>query len=262
VRGPVVVGVDGTAAARRAVRWAAEYAGRHGNELRLVHAVERPYGQDRVARVLRMAEGVARETVTGLAVTVATGEMSPAELLIRESGHASLVVLDGPGHGGYSGQLIGDTTRRLAAQGRCPMVSMTGEPGQGPVVVGTDGTRTSDAAVAFAVHEAAVRGTDLLAVLGCPQTAAGGEPPGDAVETVAGWLVPWRARYPEVKISQEVVLDTPGRALLGRAVGAQLVVVGSRRRVGYRGLVLRATSQLLLHHAPCPVAVVRWDHIT
>jgi nucleotide-binding universal stress UspA family protein len=54
-----------------------------------------------------------------------------------------------------------------------------------------------------------------------------------------------------------VVHDKPPSALLAHATVAQLVVVGTRGRGGLRGLVLGSTSQHLLHHSPCPVAVVR-----
>lgn len=250
--GPVVVGVDGTADALRAVRWAAEHAGRHGIGLRLVHALEQPAGADRAAGLLRTAENIARDAVPGLPVTAVTDAAPAAELLVRESGDASLTSLGGRGHGGFTGRLIGVTALTLATRGHCPMVVMTGEPGPGPVVVGTDGSQTSDAALSFAFREAVVRGNDLLVVQSSVQDA----PPPDVV---AEQLECWRARHPDVKVSHEIVPDAPGRALLDRTTGAQLVIVGSRRRTGCRGLVLRATGQLLLHHAHCPVAVVRWD---
>jgi len=102
------------------------------------------------------------------------------------------------------------------------MVIMTDESGRRPVVVGTDGTRTSDAAVAFAFHEAAARETDLLVVQGCTaRTACGDERPDEAAEAVAARLAPWRLRYPEVKVSREIVLDPPGKALLNRTAGAR-----------------------------------------
>ena len=66
-----------------------------------------------------------------------------------------------------------------------------------------------------------------------------------------------RAKYPEVHVVREVVRDSAAKALLRHSEHAQLVVVGSRGRGGFRGLVLGSTSQHLLHHATCPVAVVR-----
>jgi nucleotide-binding universal stress UspA family protein len=61
-------------------------------------------------------------------------------------------------------------------------------------------------------------------------------------------------------VTRTVEHDSPARALLARAAAAQLVVVGTRGRGSFRGLVLGSTSQQLLYRSPCPVAVVRADH--
>lgn len=254
--GPVVVGVDGTADALRAVRWAAVRAGLRNVGLRLVHASSSPDG------VLRIARDVADETVRGLSVTLVTGELSPAELLVRESASASLVVLGNRGHGGFSGLLIGATAVTVAARARCPMVVMGGpdELGSGPVVVGVDGTPACDAALGFALAEASLRGTGLTVVHGLVSPTGKGVARDDVAEVIAERIAGECARYPDVKVVQEFVADTPGQALLDQATSARLAVVGSGRRIGYRGALLRSTSRYLLHHAPCPVAVVRRDH--
>jgi nucleotide-binding universal stress UspA family protein len=62
--------------------------------------------------------------------------------------------------------------------------------------------------------------------------------------------------------SQPIIVGvvTPGRpahSLLVQTREAQLVVVGSRGRGGVRGMLIGSTSQALLHHSSCPVAVVR-----
>ena len=69
-------------------------------------------------------------------------------------------------------------------------------------------------------------------------------------------LADFEARYPDVEVKQALVRDAPTRALLEEAASAQLVVAGSRGRGGFRGLLLGSTSQALIYHSPCPVAVV------
>lgn len=251
--GPVVVGVDGTVEALRAVRWAAAHAALRGAGLRLVHATTPSPG--RTPGALLAAKAVADEVTAEVEVVV--GDGLAAALLVRESPGAAAVVLGSPGHGGYFGRLIGPTVVTVAARAQCPMVVVgrPGVPGDGPVVVGVDGTPTSDAALDFAMHEAWLRGAGLVAVHAVPDGRRD-----RAEDMVADRLTQPTARYPDVKVIQEVVADKPGLALLDRAVSAQLVVVGSGRRTGYRGTLLRSTSQRLLHDGSCPVAVVRRDH--
>ncbi len=72
-------------------------------------------------------------------------------------------------------------------------------------------------------------------------------------EAVAGWC----DRYPEVKVRKTVVRGRASRALVEESARAQLLVVGARGRGGFTGLMLGSVSQAALHHAKCPVAVVR-----
>ena len=257
--GPIVVGVDGTAEALRAVRWAAAYAGLRDTGLRLAHA--RAAAGERVPDELRAARAVVDEVVPGMPVTAVVEEGLGAELLVRASAGAAALVLGSPGHGGYFGGLIGPTVVAVAARAQCPMVVVSGSanPGDGPVVVGLDCAPTSEAAVAFAAREAALRGVDLVAVHGL---AAPDDHRDRAEKMVTDLLARQVTPYPDVKVVQEIVVGRPGAALLDRALSAQLVVVGSGRRTGYRGALLRSTSQLLLHNASCPVAIVRRDHPT
>jgi nucleotide-binding universal stress UspA family protein len=123
-------------------------------------------------------------------------------------------------------------------------VVVRGNHRDGPVVVGVDLSPESDPAIGFAFEEAAGSGVPLVA-------AHAGE---QSLNTrMSGWLV----KYPDVAVEQVVVQERPIPVLLELGQRAGLLVIGSRGRGGFAGMLLGSTSQALIHHAPCPVAVVR-----
>ncbi|HUP33419.1 MAG TPA: universal stress protein, partial [Gaiellaceae bacterium] len=64
-------------------------------------------------------------------------------------------------------------------------------------------------------------------------------------------------RDPGIEVERRVVPEPPVEALLDAAAGADLLVVGSRGRGGFTGLLLGSVGQQVAHHAPCPVVIVR-----
>jgi len=72
-------------------------------------------------------------------------------------------------------------------------------------------------------------------------------------ESVAGAA----AEHPDVQWTTELVSGSAAQALLRRSESADLVVVGSRGRGGFTGLLLGSVSQSVLHHTQCPIAIVR-----
>ncbi|MEU8633050.1 universal stress protein [Amycolatopsis sp. NPDC048633] len=289
--GAVVAGVDGSSSAVRAAVWAGTEALRRGRPLRLVQVYALPQVRAPIAVGTReqvraglaeCAEGWLAEARTaalaespGLEIDVAAREWSPVTALIQESRHADLVVLGSRGLGGFTGMLVGSTAVSVVAHAQCPVVVVRGRrpqdppPVAGPVLVGTDGSSDSDGALAFACEGARLRGVGLTVVHTWSDLVADGvlrpHPlQDDATEIdqaerakLTDQLRPWRDKFPDLPIDLDVTRGRPVRTLLERAEHAQLIVVGCRGRGGFTGMLLGSTSQALIVHSPCPVAVVR-----
>lgn len=285
---PVVVGIDGTSAAAHSVRWAARQAHRDGLPLRLVHAYELPIGfptgvtqEESVLGALRArgrqwlaeAADTAAEVLPATRIETALAAASSEAALLRESEDATVIVLGNKGRNALTGLLVGSTSLALAGRAHCPVVLVrdTDEERTGPVVVGVDGTEASEPAIAFAFAEASARGVTLVALHAWADSLfelalAGNNAPLDldryrraGEESLAERLAGWQEKYPDVRVDREVVHDQPGHALRAGARDAQLLVVGRRGRGGFRDLVLGSTSQHVIHHATCPVAVIRGE---
>lgn len=279
-RPPVLVGVDGSEQALRAVRWAAAEAARREVPLRVVHGYSWPdtshlSDQTAAAQVRRMllaqarswlveAQTIARSAAPGITVTADLRVSHPVELLVHESRVSSLVVVGSRGIGGFVELLLGAVATAITAKAECPVVVVRDvEPRDtGPVVVGVDGSPLSDPALDFALDAARATGAELVAVHGRFDVREDPARPPTSWESVRDGMVAKHvdhavAIYPDVVVHRVLVRDRPARALLDEAAGARLLVIGSRGRGGITGLLLGSTSQTLLHHAPCPVAVVR-----
>jgi hypothetical protein len=66
-----------------------------------------------------------------------------------------------------------------------------------------------------------------------------------------------RVLFPGIDVRTKLVHGHPAQALIDSSAGAELVVVGSRGRGGFAGMLLGSVSQAVLQHAACPVAVIR-----
>ena len=261
---PVVVGVDGSSSALAAVAWAARACKLHDAPLRLVHAYTLPtrgypevissarelrsamYDQGRMW--LSQAVAVARSEAPDVPVVHDLRMEHPTPVLIAESARAREVVVGSHGLGGFTGALVGSTAVALSQHGECPVVVVRGNNHDGPVVVGVDLSPESDPAVGFAFDGAAASGVPLVAVM-----AHLDEQSSLLSTRMSGWL----EKYPDVAVEQLVVGERPIPLLLELGRRAGLLVAGSRGRGGFAGMLLGSTSQALIHHAPCPVAVVR-----
>lgn len=285
---PVVVGADGSRSSLDAVGLAAGAAASRGRPLHVVHAFTLPYTHIPLGPVpLGPAEGALRKLADRIvsdavdhAHTVAPGVdvtgyvvMGEALVVLEEHSHdAELVVVGDRGLGAFTGLLAGSVAVHLSAHARCPVLVQRGRPApEGPVLLGVDGSPESDTAVGFAFAEAELRGVDLVALHTWDNwtgPASGG--PGEMAPLVydqalfrdeeerllAEALSGWHDRYPDVTVDRRLVEGRPRPTLIEATADAQLIVVGTRGRGGFRGLLLGSVSQAVLHHAHCPVAVV------
>ncbi|WP_255637874.1 universal stress protein [Amycolatopsis sp. DSM 110486] len=276
----MVVGVDGSEPAAVAARWAAREAAWWHTSLTVltVCGVDGPSvggAEWRAAKEALVLE-VARTTRDELAVAEPgvsiTTEASGAgvEAALRQASQSALLLVLGPPTGTLSGLLAGSPDADLIARAGCPVAIVRGSGAtrvDGPVIVGVDGSPTSDAAIGWAFEEASRRHTRLVA-LHAWQDSCSGRPFGESHATplidvgeaeeraLAQRLAGRRERFPDVDVELVVERDRPSDRLIEYGKDAAVVIVGSRGRGGFTGMVLGSTTHALLHHADCPVLVV------
>lgn len=266
----IVVGVDGSADSGVALDWAATEAALLGAGLVVVHGLFMPVAavpfgpaavlppSEELRRVALSVLEAARTRVARVqpAVDVDTFLVlrRPVDALLDLAGDAALIVVGTRGLGGLGGLVLGSVSSRVAVRAACPTVVVppVAAPDDGSIVVGVDGSGSSDAALRFALAEAERRSAKLVAVYADP--AAG--------SLEAGSLVPAaleRARaamLTDPDVSIRIDLGRPADVLLDAGRDAALIVVGSRGRGQVRSLVLGSTSRTVLHRSARPVAVV------
>jgi nucleotide-binding universal stress UspA family protein len=285
---PIVVGYDGSTGSQSALRWATAEAVRTMAPLRLVEAFElviitrpspghvvpleavrtaRQTGLDAVAESIRLHH-------PDLKVDTSLEGGPAARVLIEAAEDARAVVLGSRGLGGWSGLLVGSVAVQVTTHAQCPVVVIPHEQRphahRGPtVLVGVDGSKASAKAIDFAFDQADAMHAQVVAMHAWTSpflTYADGasmlqfdeeKVQEEARLLVAESVAGAAAEHPDVKWSTELAMGSAAQALVRRAESADMVVVGSRGRGGFTGLLLGSVSQGVLHHAHCPIAVVR-----
>ncbi len=300
----VVVGLDGSAASLAAAHWAAEDALRRGIPLRLVHVMSpsSDHGYPAPALVpskvsdatrrwartlLHRARSALLAEYPGLLVETVSHVGTPATVLLKESRQSTLTVVGTHPGGRLSDALFGSVGAKLATHARGRVVFVPAEssdPGHGqspwrtvagPVVVGIDGSPRTEAAIAFAFEEAAVRQSLLVALHiwnDKPQHDRARAPHMTALDGIDDQrhrqLVEltgrWSTRYPTVPVRSMVLHGRPIPTLLrylteGPDGPPHLLIVGGRSHVPVSRLLLGTTGYALVRSAPCPVAVVQGE---
>ncbi|MEU8344856.1 universal stress protein [Spirillospora sp. NPDC048832] len=281
----IVVGTDGSEPSLLAIGWAAAEAARRGAALHVVYVVapwlfdvpDDPGAAQVREQMLGDGQGIvdagvarARERVSGLEVTGEQTGGQPAKVLIERAWDALMLVTGPRGTGGLTGLVLGSVAMQVAMHAPCPVVIVrAAEPsGHGEVVVGVDGSPYGADAIGFAFEEASVRGVRLRALLAWTHPVSTGHgdmlPPvydreilaAEEQRLLAESLAGWRAKYPDVEVAAEAVRGRAARVLAKASVHADLLVVGSRGRGGFTGLLLGSVGHAMLLRAHCPVAIV------
>ncbi len=289
----VVVGVDGSSSSSVAVRWAVGEAVLRHRALIIVHIVpptpvavstlawpggklpeevleiRESDGRRIVAEAKRLAEDSASVAARPeISTRVFYDRIVPA--LAQLSRDAALTVVGGHGRTERRGWHLGSVSNGLIHHGLGPVAVVhdaalpVEESARLPVLLGIDGSHSSELATAIAFDEASRRAVDLVALYVWSDIDAGLVPSrkvkalqSNAEAALLELLMGWPERYPEVVVHRIVKLDHPAQELLDASERAQLVVVGSHGRGGFAGMLLGSVSAAVAESAPVPVIVAR-----
>ncbi len=139
-------------------------------------------------------------------------------------------------------------------------------PGSHRIVVGVDGSDSSIAALGWAARQAELTGASLQVVASWEWPTAVGwaaapipgdyQPADDAQRLLDQVTEPVRASHPGLDIHTTVIEGHPAPVLVEASRGADLLVVGSRGRGQFAGMLLGSVSEHCVSSAHCPVLVL------
>lgn len=145
----IVVGVDGSASSREALRWAAGQAELTGGSLRVVMAwfwpvvsgyAPPPPEMDLARDAEVVVDGLVADVLgdsPGAPVEKRVVEGAPAAVLVEASSEAALLVVGSRGHGAFAGMLLGSVSAHCVSHARCPVVVVRDRGHGGPSLGGT-----------------------------------------------------------------------------------------------------------------------------
>jgi nucleotide-binding universal stress UspA family protein len=283
----IVVGVDRSPASAAALAWALAEGARRGRPVTAVRAWVDPVtagypigtvlqgsseevGRAALASVQEavkeaMAEVPASDGVDVHAVSL-RGAAGP--VLTDASRGADLLVVGTRSHNALSRAVLGSVSASVLHHAHCP-VAVVPEPtaaGSRParVVVGVDHSPASRAALIWAAEHAARRDVGLVPVLVREPSWSVEAPPGKVSASLAQLEENERRALHDavpadldVRVEPDVVTGHAGGALIDLVQPQDVLVVGSRGRGGFAGLLLGSTSTSVAQHSPCPVVVLR-----
>lgn len=290
----ILVGVDGSLASLHALDWAIALAGKSDAKITIACSYSLPtfaaasldggYAAlddstiQEGARVV-LANAAERVRAANIPVTAQIASGDPAGALVELSSDHDLVVVGTRGRSGFAERLLGTVSSALPAHAKCPVIVVPGRglkedmplPSVKPVkrvIVGVDGSAPAHGALHRAVFYSKIWDAELVAVTGVPVSSGAGilswlpaavdheQVLRDIASGLDMIIDAVEEENPGLKI-RRIALDGTGAELLTEfSQAADLLVVGSRGRGGFAGLLLGSTSQAVLHHSKCPVLVV------
>jgi nucleotide-binding universal stress UspA family protein len=268
---PIVAATDGSEHSLQAVEWAAKEAALRRAPLRIVSAAETlprmsagPSGEDvenvtdvlhdNRDRGLEAAAARAAAAAPGLLVDTLVLRGAPADAVADSGSGALMLVVGSRGAGAFTALVFGSVSRYASSHASCPVVVIRDTPPspQQLVGVGVADLGTCAEALTFGFEEAALRKASLTVVHAWATPRHGEE---EARKQLGGFLDSWRSKYPDVKVTQDVVHGHPARALVGLSARADLVVIG--RHAAHAGRPgPGAVRHAVLNHAHGPVVTV------
>ncbi|WP_297317287.1 universal stress protein [uncultured Bifidobacterium sp.] len=286
----VLVGVDGSDASYKAAWWAANFAKHAGLTLQIVCAYSLPsyaavsfdatyttMGDDVAAHndaqeILSKAKAIADDQGVSAATLIVTGD--PSSVFVELSRNYKLIVIGNRGKGGLAERLLGTTSSSLPAYAYCPIVVVPYTDDDGNlmhlnnqikrVAVGSDESKWGLKALQIAAGFADSWNAELNVMSAVPNisglTGTGSVEERSVMDSYLDDLntriAPLLKTYPGLRVTKSVVPGSAVEALTQASKTHDVVVVGSRGRGGFTGLLLGSTSQGLLQHAVSPVYVV------
>lgn len=277
----IVVGIDASVDGDRAVTWALALAARTGQPVHFEHVLDTSYVPEvdpstletwaAAGRALLDSAVAQAEQVPGVRATshLADTGLAPAAALAAASQDTAMLVVGARGHGGYAGLLMGSVSQHVARHASCPVIAVRrpSAPDETRVVVGVDPSEGAEVALGLALQLASDVGAPVTAIhalrapamygvgVALPLPTDTGQAIIDAERAFAEQLAPWRAKFPSVTLTSEVIPGHPTAVLTDASEHAALVVVGRRGLGAFAEMLLGSVSQSVLHHAKCPVAV-------
>lgn len=278
----IVIGVDGSEQSRAAIAWAVSRAIRTKAELEFLYVTDTSFLSEDATFYTEVNEASkamlqkeiewAKSLNSDLVVTGRSLVGHPIAEMEKASEQADLMVLGAHHSNKFSGSFIGTRAVKIAAIAHCPVaVIPIGHAGADrPVVVGVDGSPSSEQAIVYAAEQARILQVPLKIVYAwvAPMTPGLEYLWSDELTSSQKQLAEVTlgrakeqalAAVADIEVQLEIVQGAPVSALVSCAAEASVIVVGSRGRGAIARLLLGSVSHGLLQALPCPVIVTRYE---